>query len=53
MLSRALRRNRRRLKEIFEQAPAGLDLSWILELVDKMISSAIFGFEVFGKHLPS
>jgi len=27
-------------------------MSWILDLVDKMISCAIFGFEASGKHLP-
>ncbi len=49
----ASHRIRRRLKEVAEQAPAGLDMGWILEFVDKMTPCAIYIFEIFGKHLPS
>jgi len=49
--SKASHRSRRRLKKVFEQAPAGLDMGWILEFVDKMTPCAIYDLEIFGKHL--
>jgi hypothetical protein len=47
-----MHRGGRGSKEVLEQAPAGLDMSGILELIDKNLLRPFFGFEVSGKHLP-